>query len=148
MRVYFDASVIIAGLLSPAGGSGQLLRMAKHSTIVGVTSQTVVEEISEEDKAKRIKHSRNEIQQFIGGSRLIVRRPIAPEEVEPYRGQVDSEDAHPIAGANLTGCTHLVTLDKKHLLRPDIRERFLPLRIVSPKEMLEEIRALGYVTEF
>lgn len=34
---------------------------------------------------------------------------------------------------------YLVTLDKKHLLRPEIKARFLPLRIVSPKELLEEI---------
>ena len=52
---------------------------------------------------------------------------------------IDDEDAHLIAGANLTRCSYLVSLDKKHVLKLDIKKNFLPLRIVSPKELLEEI---------
>jgi len=139
MRVYFDASIIIAGLLSPTGGSAQLFRFIKLGIITGITSQTAIEEVLEEDKPKRIKRSVEEIEQFIAESGLIVREAITKEEIEPYQDQVDREDAHLIAGAKLTKCTHLVTLDKKHLLRPDIQEKFLPLCIVSPKEVLEEI---------
>jgi predicted nucleic acid-binding protein len=134
MRVYFDASIVIAALLSPTGGSAQLFRLIKLGIITGITSQTVVE-----DKPKRIKRSMDEIEQFIDKSELIVREAITEEELGPYQDQVDREDAHLIAGAKLTKCTHLVTLDKKHLLRPDIQVKFLPLRIVSPKEVLEEI---------
>ena|SRR6266576_4074319 len=139
MRVYFDASIIIAALLSPTGGSAQLFRFIKLGIITGITSQTAIEEVLEEDKPKRIKRSMEEIEQFIAESGLIVREAITEEEIEPYQDQVDREDAHLIAGTKLTKCTHLVTLDKKHLLRPDIQEKFLPLRIVSPKEVLEEI---------
>jgi len=139
MRVYFDASIVIAALLSPTGGSAQLFRLIKLGIITGITSQTVVEEVLEEDKPKRIKRSMDEIEQFIDKSELIVREAITEEELGPYQDRVDREDAHLIAGAKLTKCTHLVTLDKKHLLRPDIQEKFLPLHIVSPKEVLEEI---------
>ena len=139
MRVFFDASVIIAALLSPNGGSSQLLKYIKFGKITGIVSQTVIEEIIEEDKFRKIKKSRREIEQFILDSRLIVRKPISADEIEPYQGLVDIEDAHLIAGANLTRCRHLVTLDKKHLLRPDIQEKFLPLKIVSPGELLEKL---------
>jgi predicted nucleic acid-binding protein len=139
MRVYFNASIIIAGLLSPTGGSAQLFRFIKLGIITGITSQTAIEEVLEEDKPKRIKRSMEEIEQFIAESGLIVRESITEKEIELYQDQVDREDAHLIAGAKLTKCTHLVTLDKKHLLRSDIQEKFLPLRIVSPKEVLEEI---------
>lgn len=139
MRVYFDASVIIAALLAPTGGSALLFKFIKTRTITGVVSQTVIEEILEEDKSKRIKRSVEQIEQFIAESGLIVREAITEEEIAPYHDQVDAEDAHLIAGAYLTKCTYLVTLDKKHLLRPDIQEKFLPLRIVSPKELLGEI---------
>jgi len=142
MRVYFDASIVIAALLSPTGGLAQLFRFIKLGIITGITSQTVVEEVMEEDKTKRIKRSIDEIEQFIDKSELIVREAITDEELEPYQDQVDREDAHLIAGAKLTKCTHLVTLDKKHLLRSDIQEKFLPLLIVSPKEVLEEIASL------
>ena len=139
MRVFFDASVIIAALLSPSGGSSQLLKYVKLGKITGITSQTVIEEILEEDKFSRIKKSKREIEQFIVDNRLIVRKPITIGEIEPYQGLVDIEDAHLIAGANLTRCRHLVTLDKKHLLRPDIQKKFLPLKIVSPGQLLEEL---------
>jgi len=49
MRVFFDASVIIAALLSAGGGSSQLLKYVKLGKIVAITSQTVIEEILEED---------------------------------------------------------------------------------------------------
>ena len=139
MRVFFDASVIIAALLSPSGGSSQLLKYIKLSKIMGITSQTVIEEILEEDKFIRIKKSQREIEQLVADSRLIVRKSITKGEIAPYQGLADIEDAHLIAGAKLTRCRYLVTLDKKHLLRPDIQKKFLPLKIVSPGQLLEEL---------
>ncbi len=139
MRVYFDASIIIAALLSPIGGSSQLFKYIKGGVITGITSQTVIEEVVEEGKPEKLEKTKEEIEEFIRQSRLVVREHIAVEETAPYQGMVDAEDAHLVAGANLTKCVYLVTLDKKHLLKTDIQEKFLPLRIVSPKELLEKI---------
>ncbi len=136
-RVYFDASIIIAALLSPTGGSALLFEYIKFGKIIGITSQTAIDEVLEEDKPKKLKKSRQEIAEFIADTRLIVRESITLEEVIPYKNLVDIEDAHLIAGANLTKCSYLVTLDKKHLLREDIQRKFLPLKIVSPKALLE-----------
>lgn len=138
-RVFFDASIIIAALLSPTGGSSLLFQYIKVGKIIGLTSQTVIEETLEEDKPQKIKKSKEEIEHFIAQSGLLIRESITIEEIAPYKDLVDVEDAHLIAGANLTKCSYLVTLDKKHVLREDIQQRFLPLKIVSPKELLEEI---------
>ena len=137
MRVYFDASVIIAAFLSPKGGSALLFKYIKAGKISGITSQTAIEEIL--DKTEKLKKPKEEIEHFIAASGLVVRKSINMEEILPYQDLVDLEDTHLIAGAHLTKCTHLVTLDQKHLLRSDIQEKFLPLRILSPKELLEEI---------
>lgn len=139
MRVFFDASVIIAALLSPTGGSALLLKYVKAGKIVGVTSQTVINEILEEDKSKKLKKSKAEIEDFIVRSGLVVREEVTLEEIEEYHNRVDREDAHVIAGATLTKCAYLVSLDKKHLVREDVKKEFLPLKIVSPKELLESI---------
>lgn len=139
MKVFFDASVIIAALLSPNGGSSQLLKYIVAGKVIGITSQTVIEEILEEDKFAKIKKTKREVEQFIAQSGLVVRKPITTGEIEPYLGLIYTEDAHLIAGATLTRCQYLATLDKKHLLRPDIKRRFLPLKIASPQELLEEI---------
>ena len=138
-RVFFDASVIIAALLSPAGGSSLLFQYIKAGKIIGLTSQTAIAETLGKDKPKKVKRSKEEIEQFIAQSGLIIRESITAAEITPYEGLVDAEDAHLIAGANLTKCPYLVTLDKKHLLKEEIQKRFLPLKIVSPKELLEEI---------
>lgn len=137
MRVFFDASVIIASLLSSTGGSSKLFEFVKKDKFVGITSQTALEEVL--DKTEKIKKSKEEIEDFVVKSGLIVRKSITFKEVIPYQGLVDIEDAHLIAGAVLTKSSHLVSLDKKHLLRKDIQKKFLPLSIVSPKELLQEI---------
>lgn len=139
MKVFFDASVIIAAMLSSTGGSAFLLQYIKVGKIIGITSQTVIDEILEEDKTKKLKRSKEEIEQFIAESRLLVRSRMTRSEISSYQDEIDSEDAHLIAGATLTKCAYLVSLDKKHLLRADVQEKFLPLYILSPKELLEEI---------
>src|SRR4051794_38009371 len=140
-RVFFDASVLIAAFLSPMGGSALLLQFIKTGDIVGVTSQTAIDEVLEEDKPTKLKKPKQEIERFIVASGLVVREAITRTEIEPYQDLIDAEDVHLIAGANLTNCSHLVSLDKKHVLREDIKERFLPLKIVSPKELLQELFA-------
>lgn len=139
MKVFFDTSVIIASLLSSTGGSRRIFKYIKTGLIVGITSQTVLDELMEEEKQKKLKKSKIELDQFIIQSGLLVRKRILPLELESYKNKVDVEDAHLISGAILTKCTHLVTLDRKHLLRQDIQQRFLPLQILSPKDLLEEI---------
>ncbi len=139
MKVYFDASVIIAALLSPTGGSFLLLKYVKAGKIVGISSQTAIDEIIEEDKLHKFGRTRRDIEQFIQDSKLLIHEHITQDEIEEYLGLIDAEDAHLVAGANLTHCEYLVSLDKKHLLRDAIQKKFLPLRIVSPKELLEEI---------
>lgn len=137
MRIFFDASVIIASLLSSTGGSSKLLEYVKAGRLVGITSQTALEEVL--GKTRKIKKSKEEIENFVIKNGLMVRKSITFKEIAPYQGLVDVEDAHLIAGAALTKSSYLVTLDKRHLLRSDIQKRFLPLQIVSPKDLLEEI---------
>lgn len=139
MKVYFDASVIIAALLSPSGGSHLLLKYVQVGKIVGISSQTAIDEILEEDKLYKFGRTRQETEKFIKESKLLIREHITKDEIEEYLGLINAEDAHLVAGANLTRCEYLVSLDKKHLIRDNIQKKFLPLRILSPKDLLEEI---------
>ncbi|KKQ36741.1 MAG: hypothetical protein US54_C0056G0004 [Candidatus Roizmanbacteria bacterium GW2011_GWA2_37_7] len=137
MSVYFDASIIIAGLLSPDGGSTLLLKLVKKQIIVGITSQTVIDEIL--DKKEKILRSKTYIEGFILINNLIVRKRLLRSEIKNCPTVVDQNDAHVVVGAQKTHCTHLVTLDKKHLLRADVKYAFKPLKILTPGEMLEEL---------
>jgi predicted nucleic acid-binding protein len=139
MRVFFNASVVIAALLSPTGGSALLFQFIKTGLLVGLTSQTVIAEVFGEDKPEKIDKQREDIEQFVAESGLLVREAITEKDIEPYDELIDVKDAHLIAGAYLTKCIYLVSLDKKHVLKDEIRKQFLPLKIVNPKELIEEL---------
>ena len=137
IKVYLDASVIIAALLSPTGGSAKLLEFVKLGVVVGVVSQTVIDEV--EEHSLKIKKSRKEIRKFIQENAILVRESIDELELEPFKNLIEEEDIHVAVGARLTRCDYLVTLDKKHLLKGEVKEMLKPLKVVSPKEVLQDL---------
>lgn len=126
-------------MLSPHGGSAKLIKFIKLGLVAGITSQNVIEEI--ERNSVKINKSTQEIRQFIQENLILIRKKISPGDDVEYKNIIDVKDAHVVTGARLTKCDYLVTLDKKHLLRVDIQKRFLPLKIVSPKELLKDLVA-------
>ena len=136
-KIFFDASVIIAAILSPTGGSAKLLKFAKNNTIVAITSQTVIDEVI--DHTEKIRKTPEEISLFVKESGLLVRERVTQMKIEKVSGIVDSTDAHLVVGARGAECQYLLTLDKKHLLRSDIRKNVAPLRILNPKELPEKL---------
>lgn len=137
IKIYLDASVIIAALLSPVGGSAKLLEFVKLGVVVGVASQTVIDEV--EEHSLKIRKSYKEIREFIHESSIIIRERIDELELEPLKGLIEEEDIHVAVGARLTKCDYLVTLDKKHLLKTEVKEMLKPLKVVAPKEILLDL---------
>ncbi|OGE71611.1 putative toxin-antitoxin system toxin component, PIN family [Candidatus Daviesbacteria bacterium RIFOXYD1_FULL_41_10] len=133
-RIYLDASVIIAALLSSKGGSAKIIELARLGYFVAVTSQTVIEEI--EEHSLKIKKNKLEIRKYIAYSGIVVRERILISDIEEIK-KVDVSDAHLIAGARLTECSFLISLDKKHLLKKEIKDYFKPLKIITPGELLK-----------
>lgn len=136
IKIFLDASVIIASMLSPTGGSSKVIRLGQLGEWAQITSQTVIDEVK--DHTEKIDKSAQEIDQFIKEHSVIVRQRMTKSEIKPFIKLVDEGDAHLIAGSKLTGADFLVTLDKKHLLKADIKNRFKPLNIVNPEELLRE----------
>lgn len=124
-------------MLSKTGGSAKLVQFIKLGSIIGITSQTIIEEV--EKQSLRIGKTVEEIRLFIKNNRILVRKKITKMEVTPYKDMVAEDDLHVVAGAKLTKSNYLITLDKKHLLKDEIREAFKPLKVVNPKEYLERL---------
>lgn len=136
-KVFFDASVIIAAILSPTGGSAKLITFAKNKTIIAITSQTVIDEVT--DHTEKIHTTPEDVFEYVKESGLLIREQVTQTEIEKVSGVVDPTDAHLVVGARGAACHYLVTLDKKHLLRSDIRKNVAPLRIVNPKKLLDAL---------
>ncbi len=122
-------------MLSQSGGSAKVIKLGKLNSWAQIVSQTVIDEVY--DHPQKINKTKDEINQFIKDNNILVRKRVSISETKSLRGLIDPTDAHLVAGANLTKCEYLVTLDKKHLLKEDIKNRFKPLKIVNPQEFLQ-----------
>lgn len=136
-KVFLDASVIIAAIISQTGGSAKILSLVKSGNIIGITSQSVIDEI--EEHLDKIGKSKIELANYLNLSKILIRERVKIIEIQPFLKKIDEEDAHLIAGAKLTKADFLVSLDKKHLLNEEIKNKFFSLEIVSPKEFLEKL---------
>ncbi|OGE25333.1 hypothetical protein A3C26_00705 [Candidatus Daviesbacteria bacterium RIFCSPHIGHO2_02_FULL_39_12] len=79
----------------------------------------------------------SDIRLFIKDNKILVRKKITKDEARPYQDIVAEDDLHVIAGAKLTKSDYLITLDKKHLLKEEVRRLVKPLKIVNPEQYLK-----------
>lgn len=135
--VFFNASVILSGLRSPNGGSGELLRLVRRRKIAGVVSEIILDEVLR----NAVKIGLNQ-RQVLSKCRLIFTRVLdapAPEAVEFFRGiVVDFGDSHVLASAKESKAKYLVSLDKKHLLV--LQRKIKWINIVSPGELIARLK--------
>jgi len=135
-KLFLDASVIFSALNSKVGGSRQIIRLAKHGKVVVVTSQLVIEEVTRNlDKIDNLDY--NDFYSFLAETPIIIREQITEAEIKPFLDLVEKKDAHVVAGAVLTNCDYLVTLDKKHLYNPKVKKKVKEVEIVTSKDYLE-----------
>lgn len=134
MKVLFNASVVLAGLRSKNGASGELLRLISIGKINGLISQMIFDEIIRHcEKLDLNLGSVKEQVLNIFGENITK----SPEEktVEVYYSKVnDPGDAHILASYEEENCDALVTLDKKHLLI--LQGKIKGINIFSPGEFL------------
>ncbi len=137
MKVLFNASVILAGLYSINGASGELLKMVERREIQGVISELIFNEAVRH--ADKIGLNQEEMVQKVW--KVFKNITQSPELVlvEKYLKKViDGGDAHVLASADREKCNILVTLDKKHLLV--LKGKIRGLTILSPGELLSGLR--------
>ena len=132
-KVFFNASVILAGLHSPTGGSAKLLNWVKNGHITGIISEIIADEVIRRSYKVNIKS--DPIQKQIQA--LFILEPTPPQKLlDKYSPLVtDQNDAHVFASAQVTHSKFLVSLDKKHILnlKPEIKD----FQIVSPGQLIQ-----------
>jgi len=138
IRVFFDASVIFSAIYSNTGGSYKLLTLLRKRKITGITSQNVIEEL-ERNLNKLKSFNLKKLYKFIKDNNLIVCQQITTKEIKPLLPKINIKDAHVAAGALLTKCHYLVTLDKIHLNNRQVKKNITKTKIVSPRKLLQEL---------
>lgn len=132
--VFFNASVILAGLKSPTGASAKLLELARQDKIRAAISEVVLDEAGR--NLEKIDASSVSLEKTIAFFRI--EKPPAAERLKALeRLVIDPGDAHLLASAKAIHADFLVTLDKKHLLV--LAERIKWTKIVSPGGLLKAL---------
>lgn len=134
IKVFFDSSVLIAGLASPDGASNMLLVMSEMGLVTPVISEKVVTEV--------VRNIERKLPRFLPHyHRLFKTLPFeladpTPELIANAQKFINEKDADILAAAVRADADYLVSLDK-HFLNIKVPE--LKIQIMSPGELLEKI---------
>lgn len=133
IRVFFNASVILAGFKSPSGGSGKILQWGKTRKIKALISEMILDEVLR--NVARIDLPRDQVLRSIKENFLVAPVPSAVLVKSFYKVSVDVGDSHVLASSQENKADFLVTLDQKHLLI--LRDKIKAFKIVSPGQLIE-----------
>jgi len=136
-RVFVDADVIFAGAASPSqhGASLVILRMAEITLIEAVTSRQAIAE-AERNLAEKLPVALPTFRLLVARCLRVVPDP-QPEDLLPYAGLADPEDAPLLNAAVREGCPWLVAFNVRHYRpgHPDVT-------VLRPGEFLLRVRGL------
>src|SRR3989338_4955538 len=139
-KVFFNASVILAGINSSKGASAALLEFVKLGKVKGAISILIFHEVVR--NAYKIGKEKVRIEKFVNNYFSFIHPPPKLATVRKYHSVVlDPGDAHVLASAEETKSDILVSLDKKHILM--LRNKIKLYKILSPGELLILLTSLG-----
>ena len=132
--VFFNASVIIAGLLSSRGGSAKLLSWIKDKKIIGIINETTLDEVLRHQNELNLpENCKSTIEKL-----LLIIPPPDQSAINKYKKlTTDEGDLHILVSSKETNCDFLVSLDKKHILI--LKNKIKDFSIVNPAEIIEQL---------
>ena len=132
IKLFFDASVLIAGAHSPTGGSGYLLEACRRGRFKPVVTRLVLIEAERNIKTKLGEEDLLRFYQLLGSVDFSIEPPVSAEEIADYSHLIAEKDAHMLAAAVKSGVQFLLTLDTKHFMTEPLSKADLGLVIVTP----------------
>jgi putative PIN family toxin of toxin-antitoxin system len=129
MEIVIDTNVLVAGLLSPFGACGEILRMVSAGELTLSFDARIISEYNEVLRRPRFGFEEEKVATLLD---YIVHhgQPVAPSPLSHSLPDTDDEPFLEVTLANQSGC--LVTGNQKHF--PP--ERCQGAKIMSPNEFL------------
>jgi predicted nucleic acid-binding protein len=129
---FLDSSVFFTAVNSVTGGSAKLFTLKKYQL---VTSQAVLVEVERNVRQKLLPAHLKRFFNLATKLRIINQQPI-PKLINQAQKVIVKKDALILAEAKQAKANFLVTLDRKHFLKPQPRKFVSPQKIVTPKDLL------------
>jgi predicted nucleic acid-binding protein len=138
-RVFVDANVLIAGVVSTGGASQAVLRLAEIGMFQLVVSRQVLDEV-ERNLRKKLPRSLPNFAAQMARLRLEIVPDPSPDEVAPWNAMIHPSDAPILCVAVKTAADRFLTLNTRHFT-PAVAAQS-GLLIQTPAELITELRDL------
>ena len=146
LRLFLDASVIIAGIASLTGASGIILSLCEAGQVQAVVSEAVLDEC-QRNLQRKLPEMMPRFQRVMEALKLEVVPYPSLERVRRCEVIIHRKDAHILAAAIEARPDYLITLDVTHFLKDPSVGQKSGLRIVSPGDFLNEVIRAGSMGE-
>lgn len=141
IRVFADASVLIAATLSKTGSSRVIYELAMSNKIYLILTDQVVKEARLSLKKKYGTEHLSLFYSLIGDVKESILATPEKKEIEVFTDIIlDIDDRHVLAGAMRHNADVLITLDRKHFFTEKIKNAKLSFQIQLPGDFLNEYR--------
>ncbi len=140
-QLFFDASALVAGVISAVGAARALLLLSEAGAIAITVSEQVVAE-TERTLARKAPAAVVFYRETLRASRIRIVRDPPPAEVLAARGMIAHEPDIPILVAAMAVKTDtLVTLNRRHFIEDPEVARRSGLHIATPGDALAWVRS-------
>ena len=135
-RLFLDSSVLFSAGWSVTGGSAKLIMWASEGKITAVVSKNVIAEV-ESNVGKKLPQMYWPRLENLLSFLEIDRTTTDKQEFEEAKEVIILKDAVILVDAKRCGVEILVTLDKKDMLQPKVHKFMHPIKVMTPKEVIE-----------
>ncbi|OGK08562.1 MAG: hypothetical protein A2W80_05310 [Candidatus Riflebacteria bacterium GWC2_50_8] len=145
-RLFLDACVLVTAANSPTGGSARLLAVAAQRRVLLFATATILKE-AQKNIVDLLGHA---LWQWFFKSLEplplhLVDCPSSKEQ-EAWQKVTHGKDTHVLAGAIKGSADILISLDRKHILNPEVQKNFT-IPIMTPGEFLQKYKLISPGTE-
>lgn len=135
-KVFLDSSVLVAACASKTGASAFILGYCRLQKIEGYLSLDTIGEARKNVNLKLNKTAKKRLVHFLKVANLILTPQPSTGEIVWCEQVTNPKDAPILAAALKSPASFLVTLDKKHFLKPKVKNFASPLQIITPGEFV------------
>ena len=143
LKVFLDANVYFAGIVSDEGASHLVLEMAARKKISLYSSKLVLRETERNLRLKCKRENLKSFHRFLQKTKIHIAPFPEDKMLEPLETFIHPKDL-PVLGAALTGnVDYLITLDRHHFFTATLRSGLPRLKIMTPGDFIREIYLKG-----
>ncbi|MBM4404859.1 MAG: PIN domain-containing protein [Chloroflexi bacterium] len=136
-RLFLDASLLVAAARSPQGGSATVLQLCAHGLCRAIVTEKVLLEarvnIAEKFGAAELAR----FYEQLASAKPEIAPPPSEDAVRRCQPLTTAKDVHVLAAAIDSKASHLLTLDRRHLLTPAIQRAGLSFAVLTPGDFLK-----------